>query len=107
MSVASLAIQIRAPCARSMACKLGSPITLLPPPPPAIPAHVPDQTLALPSGSGHSAVGLRSASRPERWLGTPPLAHPRILPQCFPAAVSSTSRNATRATSALGSTPPH
>jgi len=27
MSVTSLAIQIRAPCARSIACKLGSPIT--------------------------------------------------------------------------------
>src|SRR5467141_2668626 len=48
MSVASLAIQISAPCARSRACKLGSPITLLPPPRPAIPAHVPDQILALP-----------------------------------------------------------
>lgn len=63
MSVASLAIQIRA----SMACKLGSPITLLPPPRPAIPTHVPDQILALPSGSGHSAAGLRSKS--PRYVG--------------------------------------
>src|ERR1700741_190664 len=31
MSVASLAIQIRAPCARSIACRLGSPIPTLPP----------------------------------------------------------------------------
>src|ERR1700739_3520373 len=31
MSVASLAIQIRAPCARSIACRLGSPITTPPP----------------------------------------------------------------------------
>src|SRR5206468_10534943 len=107
MSVASLAIQIRAPCERSIACKLGSPITLLPPPPPAIPAHVPDQILSLPSGSGHSAAALRSASRPLRRPGTPPLALPRISPPCFPAVVSSTSRNATRATSALGRTPPH
>src|SRR5260370_15629809 len=91
MSVASLAIQIRAPCARSMACKLGSPITLLPPPPPAIPAHVPDQILALPSDSGRSAAGLRSARRSVGWPGLPPLALPRISPQCFPTAVSSTS----------------
>src|SRR5260221_10783168 len=95
------------PFARSRACKLGSPITLLPPPRPAIPAHVPDQILALPSGFGHSAAALRSASRPVSWPGTPPLALPRILPSCFPAAVSSTNRNATRATSALGRTPPH
>src|SRR6185369_5620604 len=107
MSVASLAIQIRAPCERSIACKLGSPITLLPPPPPAIPAHVPDQILALPSGSGHSAAALRSASRPPRWPGTPPIALPRISPSRFPAAVSSTNSNATGTTPALDRTPPH
>src|SRR5258708_7155579 len=88
MSVASLAIQIRAPCARSRACKLGSPITLLPPPRPAIPAHVPDQILALPSGFGHSAAALRSASRPVSWPGTPPLALPRILPSCISVSFS-------------------
>ncbi len=90
-----------------MACKLGSPITLLPPPPPITPAHALDQILAPPSGSGRSAAGLRSASRPVGWPGTPPLALPRISPPCSPAVVSSTSRNATRATSALGRTLPH
>jgi hypothetical protein len=87
MSVASLAIQIRAPCARSMACKLGSPITLLPPPPPTIPAHVPDQILALPSGSGHSAAELRSASRQASWPGLRHLhfheSRRRVFPQPF------------------------
>jgi len=105
--VRGFAIQIRAPCERSIACKLGSPITLLPPPPPAIPAHVPDQILALPSGSGHSAAALRFASRPLSWPGTPPPALPRISPWYFPAAVSSTNRNATRVTSALGRTLSH
>jgi hypothetical protein len=38
MSVTSLAIQIRTPCARSIACKLGSPITSPPPPPSTTPA---------------------------------------------------------------------
>ena len=90
-----------------MACRLGSTIILPPPPPPAMLAHVPDQIRALPSGSGHSAAGLRSASPPVSWSETPPLALPRISPPCFPAAASSTNRNATRATSALGRTPPH
>jgi transposase-like protein len=63
--------------------------------------------LALPSGSGRSAAGLRSASRPVRWQGIPPLALPRISPSCFPAAVSSTNRDATGTTSAFNRTPLH
>jgi len=62
MSVASLAIQIRAPCARSIACKLGSPITLPPLPKRATPAHARRRILVPPLGSGHSAVGVPQAS---------------------------------------------
>ncbi len=54
--------------------------------------------------------GLQSsASRPVGWSKeSPPLELPRIsLLSSFPAAASSTSRNATRATSARGRTPPH
>jgi hypothetical protein len=39
--------------------------------------------LALPSGSSRSAAGLRSASRPVSWPGTPPPALPQISPSCF------------------------
>jgi hypothetical protein len=59
MSVASLAIQIRAHSARSIGCKLGSPIT----PPPATVAPAPHRILASRLGSGRSAVGFQNASR--------------------------------------------
>src|SRR5439155_17586917 len=48
MSMTSLASQIRVSCARSIACRLGSPITTLSPPPPVTPAHARHRTRAPP-----------------------------------------------------------
>src|SRR6516164_89813 len=89
MSVASLAIQIRVPCARSIACKLGSPIT---PPPPLTPvtlAHVRHRTLASPAGFAHSAIGFQHPHRPACSAHTPSLALPGTLVACVPSAASS------------------
>jgi hypothetical protein len=68
MSVASLAIQIRAPCACSIACKLGSPITP-PPPPPVTLAPAPHRIPALRRAScGREA---RSGQRVCAWTNPP------------------------------------
>src|SRR5579872_5480036 len=137
MSVASTASQMRAACAPSSARKLGSPITPLPPRPPA-PALARRHSLAPPPGSARSATVSRPApdptrsaparcpptatrSRPARRGG--PAALPRtclrrhaspLLRHCAcslakppPAAASSTSKSAARTTDAPGRTPPH
>src|SRR5581483_1918570 len=137
MSVASTASQMRAACAPSSARKLGSPITPLPPRPPA-PALAQHHSLAPPPGSARSATVSRPArhrtraalahgppprtrSRPARRGG--PAALPRtclrrhaspLLRHCAcslakppPAAASSTSKSVARTTDAPGRTPPH
>src|SRR5579885_2323645 len=137
MSVASTASQMRAACAPSSARKLGSPITPLPPRPPA-PALARRHSLAPPPGSAHCATVSpparhrtraalahgpppRTRSRPARRGG--PAALPRtclrrhaspLLRHCAcslakppPAAASSTSKSAARTTAAPGRTPPH
>src|SRR5579885_16431 len=137
MSVASTASQMRAACAPSSARKLGSPITPLPPRPPA-PALARHHSLAPPPGSARSATVSpparhrtraalahgpppRTRSRPARRGG--PAALPRtclrrhaspLLRHCAcslakppPAAASSTSKSAARTTGAPGRTPPH
>src|SRR5579884_1117370 len=137
MSVASTASQMRAACAPSSARKLGSPITPLPPRPPA-PALARRHSLAPPPGSARSATVSpparhrtraalahgpppRTRSRPARRGG--PAALPRtclrrhaspLLRHCAcslakppPAAASSTSKSAARTTDAPGRTPPH
>src|SRR6266699_7133936 len=93
MSVASLAIQIRAPCARSIACRLGSPITPPPPLPPTTPAHVRHRILASPSGFAHSSVGFQRSNRRACSAHAPPLALPRTLLACLPPAASSTRKS--------------
>ena len=92
MSVASLAIQMRAPCASSIACKLGSPITPLPPPPPAAPAQV-----RIKSRPHPQAPPILEQNFHPRVSGTwPALRHLHFqnlrLPY-FPATASSTSKN--------------
>src|SRR5579884_2835762 len=65
MSVASTASQMRAACAPSSARKLGSPITPLPPRPPA-PALARHHSLAPPPGSARSATVSPPAPDPTR-----------------------------------------
>ena len=93
MSVASLAIQIRAPCARSIACRLGSPITPPPPLPPATPAHVRHRILASPSGFGHSSIGFQHSNRQACSAQAPSLALPGTLLPCLSPAASSIRRS--------------
>src|SRR5260370_14978485 len=93
MSVASLAIQIRAPCARSIACKLGSPITPPPPLPPTTLAHVRHRILASPAGFAHSSVGFQRSNRQACSAQAPPLALPGTLLACLPPAASSTRKS--------------
>src|SRR5208283_207004 len=107
MSVASLAIQIRAPCARSIACKLGNPITPPSPPPPATPAPVRHRILVPPSGSGHSAAGFQHAHRLLRSALPPPLALPGIASARCRATVSSMRENTPCPEHAHGRTPSH
>src|SRR5438876_1741453 len=93
MSMASLASQIRVSCARSIACKLGSPITTPSPPPPVTRAHARHRTRAPPAGSGHSATGFQRASPRPPSAQTQSAVLLGILPRCLCATVSSTQRN--------------
>lgn len=89
-----------------MASKLGSPITLLPPPPPTMPVHVPHQIFVRSTGSGHSAAAVQSVSRssaPRPKARRPAL--PRISPPGFRAVAFSTSRNVERTNSVQGRMP--
>src|SRR2546430_17074658 len=61
MSMASLASQIRVSCARSIACKLGSPITTPSPLPPVTRAHARHRTRA--PRSEERRVGKECRSR--------------------------------------------
>jgi hypothetical protein len=93
MSVASLAIQIRAPCARSIACRLGSPITPPPPLPLATPAHVRHRILASPPDFGRSLIGFQHSNRRTRSAHARRLALPGTLLACLPPIASSTRRS--------------
>src|SRR5712691_11259873 len=107
MSVASLAIQIRAPCARSIACKLGSPITPPPPLPPTMPAHARHRIRASPSGFAHSSVGFQRSHRQACSAPAPPLALPGTLSACVPPAASSIRKSTAGTNLALDKTLSH
>src|SRR5215472_1922075 len=106
MSVASLAIQIRAPCARSIACKLGSPIILWPLPKPATPAPGQRRILVPPLSSDHSAVGFPRVGRLCYSACSLP-ALPRKAPEGLPAIAFSGQKNTRCANCARDKTRPH
>src|SRR5437762_4236699 len=93
MSMASLASQIRVSCARSIACKLGSPITTSPPPPPVTRAHARHRTRAPPAGSGHSTGGFQHACPSPRSAWSLSVALPGIEWWYLHSGVSSRRRN--------------
>src|SRR5215468_6404567 len=106
MSVASLAIQDRAPCARSIACKLGNPIILRLRQSQQRP-HMLGVESVPPLGSGHSAAGVPDASSLRCAAADPPPVLPGIAPSRLLVAVFSTQKSRTRATRVRGKTPPH
>src|SRR6202040_3277609 len=75
---------------RSMACKLGSPITPLSPPPPATPAHVQHRIQAAPLGFAHSAIGFQPRHQMARFR-LPAL--PETSLAYLPATASSRRKN--------------
>src|SRR6266480_3265064 len=93
-------------CARSIACKLGSPITAPQPPPPATLAPAPHRILGPRLASGRSAAGFPYASH-EKSAYVRLLALPRIAPPDFPATVSSVRKNNSCATRVCDKTRPH
>ena len=107
MSVASLAIQIRALCAPSIACKLGGPITPPPPLPPTRRAHVRNRILASPSGFACSSVGFQRSNRRACSAHAPPLALPETLLACLPPAASSIRKSTAGASRAHDKTLSH
>jgi len=104
MSVASLAIQIRPPCARSIACKLGSPIILRPLPPRAVLAHAPRRIPSSRSGSGRSSIGFQHPHRRTCSVSAPSLALPGNSSACPAVAVSSRQKSTAGTNRAHGKT---
>src|SRR5215471_16234833 len=112
MSVASLANQMRAACARSSVCKLGSPITPPTPPPPTTLASDSRRTPAVPSGSDRysaapqSKIPVRSgnalASSVPAQLAPPRTAASRLL-----ASIFSSNKTAVQTMRAPGKMRPH
>ena len=104
MSVASLAIQIRPPCAGSIACKLGSPIILRPLPPRAVLAHVPRRIPSSRSGFGRSSIGFQHPHRRTCSVSVPSLTLPGNSSACPAVAASSRQKSTAGANRAHGKT---
>lgn len=97
MSVASTASQIRVPCVRSSACKLGRPIMLPLPTPKATREDDAHRIRALPSGFGLGQAALQSlrcslSMLANSSLQLAPLPRPQTSPLLVPAISSSTRR---------------
>jgi len=104
MSVASLAIQIRPPCPRSIACKLGSPIILRTLPPRAVLAHAPRRIPSSRSGSGRSSIGFQHPHRRTCSVSAPSLTLPGNSSACPAVAVSSRQKSTAGTNRAHGKT---
>jgi hypothetical protein len=108
MSVASLAIQIRAPCARSIACKLGTQSSCC-----LCHREQRPHTLCVESSSHHQAPAILQSelhTRESPAVCGPGLRHlalPGIAPSRFPVAVFSKQKSSRRATRVRGKTTPH
>src|SRR5262249_9261953 len=111
MSVASAANHMRAACAWSSACKLGSPIMTRTPLPPTAPASDSSRTLARPSGCDHCAAAPQSSipALRENVSGSSlasQAALPRTAALLLLATVFSSSKKVLHASCAYGKTRP-
>src|ERR1700686_2703301 len=112
MSLASTASQMRGPCVRSSARKLGRPIMVLAPTPPATNADDPRRIRAPQPRCGIEQAELQSpclvaqfSTRPDAPKAA--LALPRTAPLPLPAISSSKRTTATTSPRARDKTPPH
>ena len=108
MSAASAASQIRAPCARSSARRLGSAVNPAPPTPPPRHVNAPLRNPAPQTPAGRSPAGSRSRNSAVGIDAPPPpqRALPQTAPLSLGAAVSSRYKTAIPSDDAPGRTPP-